>query len=96
MKKGRKNLFIGMGTILIVALLYGGAFSSDDRIMVIGTVNADFQIQADNDRLFEIGDNEKGGELAQLVDKRVRVMGTVEEVDGQKVLMVISYEIIGE
>ena len=66
------------------------------RMIIIGTVNSDFQIVTDNNQVYEIGDNEKGDELAKLVDKKVSAMGIVEEADGEKVLLVISYEVIEE
>ena len=95
MKKNTRTLFIGLCVVLMMALFSGVAISQD-RVVVIGTVNADFQIVADNDQVFEIGDNEKGEELIGLVDKRLRATGTVEEEDGKKVLTVISYEVIDE
>ena len=77
----------------MVAFLSGLAIS-EDRIVVTGTVNSDYQIVADNEQVFEIADNEIGDELAKLVNKKVKATGTVEEADGQKMLMVISYEVI--
>jgi hypothetical protein len=51
---------------------------------------------ADNDQVYEIGDTEEGEELAQLVDRRVIVVGTVIEEEDTKVVMVTSYEVTKE
>jgi hypothetical protein len=44
--------------------------------------------------VYEVADNEKGGELLELVDKKVEATGTVEERDGKKVITVTDYQVI--
>ena len=95
MKKNKKFLFVGFLAMLMFALLCGPAISSE-TVIIVGTVNDNYEIVTDNDQVYEIGDNEKGEELIELVDKRVRVTGTVEELEGSKVITIISYEIIEE
>ncbi|NQT56283.1 MAG: hypothetical protein HQ551_08650 [Desulfobacteraceae bacterium] len=95
MKTNKKFLFVGFLAILMIAWLSGLAISQN-RVVIIGTVNADLQIIADNDQVYEIGDTEKGEELSGLVDEKVKVTGTVEEYDGAKVITVTSYEVIKE
>jgi len=92
----KRNLFIGLCAMLIVALLSGAAISAKS-VTIVGTVHDDYQIVADNGQVYEIGDNEKGTEVTQLDGKRVKVTGTIEETDQEeKVIMVTSYEVIGE
>ena len=95
MEKNKRIFFIGLCAILMVVLLCGPVIS-DESIVIIGTVNEYSQIVADNDQVYEIGDTEKGEELAQLVDRRVIVTGTVIEEEDTKVVMVTSYEVTKE
>ena len=95
MEKNKKVFFVGLCAILMIVLLCGPAIS-DESIVIIGTINEYSQIVADNDQVYEIGDTEKGEELAQLVDRRVRVTGTVIEEEDTKVIMVTSYEVTKE
>jgi hypothetical protein len=93
MKKTQRNLLVGIFIIIAVAFMAGVAIS-DKPIVVTGTVNAFEQIVDDNEQAYEIGDTEKGMELSELIDAKVRVTGTVLENDDEKVIMVISYEVI--
>jgi hypothetical protein len=43
-----------------------------------------------------VADTEKGVEVVDLVGKKVKVTGTIEEEDGKKVITVTSHEIIEE
>ena len=81
--------------MLMVVLLCGPVIS-DESIVIIGTVNEYSQIVADNDQVYEIGDTEEGYKLAELVDRRVIVTGTVIEEEDTKVVMVTSYEVTTE
>ena len=95
MKKNKKYLFIGFLAMLMIAFLSGPAISADS-VTILGIVNASYQIVTDNDQVYEIAESEKGDELIELVDKKVKVTGTVEEDDGTKVITVTSYEVIEE
>ncbi|MCG2774690.1 MAG: porin [Desulfobacterales bacterium] len=95
MKKNKKYLFIGFLAMLMIAFLSGPAISADS-VTILGIVNASYQIVTDNDQVYEIAESEKGDELIELVDKKVKVKGTVEEDDGTKVITVTSYEVIEE
>ena len=95
MKKNKRYFLIGLCAVFMIVWLSGLAISQD-RVVIIGTVNADLQVIADNDQVYEIGDTEKGEELRGLVDEKVKVTGTVEEYDGAKVITVTSYEVIKE
>ena len=95
MKKNKRYFLIGLCAVFMIVWLSGLAISQD-RVVIIGTVNADLQVIADNDQVYEIGDTEKGEELSGLVDEKVKVTGTVEEYDGAKVITVTSYEVIKE
>ena len=95
MKTNKKFLFVGFLAILMIAFLSGPVISADS-VTIVGTINEDGQIVAGDDKVYEVGDNEKGDELVKLVGKKVKVTGTVEEDDGKKVITVTSYEVIEE
>lgn len=91
----KKYMFIGFLAMLMIAFLSGPAISANS-VTLVGTLNTDGQIVTDNNQIYEIGENKKGDELFELVDKKVKVTGTVAEENGTKVITVTSYEIIDE
>ena len=95
MKKNKKLLFVGLLAMLMIAFLAGPAISADS-VTIVGIVNDSYQIVTDNDQVYEIAEGEKGDELIEFVDKKVKVTGTVEEDDGAKLMTVTSYEVIEE
>ena len=62
----------------------------------MGTVNNSYQIVTDNDQVYHIAEGEKGDEVVDLIGKKVKVAGMVEEIDEDKIITVTSYEIIEE
>jgi len=95
MKKNKRFLLMGLCAMIIVAFITGVSISGQS-ITIVGTVNEDYQIVADNGQIYEVADTEKGVEVVDLVGKKVKVTGTVEEEDGKKVITITSYEVIGE
>jgi len=95
MKRNKKYLFAGLCAMIIVAFISGIAFSGETRT-ITGTVKDDYQIVADDGQVYEVGDTEKGDEVVDLVDKKVKVIGTVEESDGEKIINITSYEVLEE
>jgi hypothetical protein len=95
MKRNKKFLFVGLLAMLMIAFLAGPVISADSET-IVGIVNDSYQIVTDNDQVYEIAESEKGDELIELVDKKVKVKGTVEEDDGAKLMTVTSYEVIEE
>jgi len=95
MKKNKRFLFMGLCAIIIIAFLSGTAISGE-TMTITGTVNDNYQIVADDNQVYDVVDNEKGAEVVDLVGKKVKVTGTIEEEDGKKVITVTSHEIIEE
>ena len=95
MKKNKKFLFTGFLAMLMIAFLSGPAISADS-VTILGIVNSSYQIVTDNDQVYHIAEGEKGDEVIELVGKKVKVAGMVEEVDEGKIIVVTSYEIIEE
>ncbi|MFH1351679.1 MAG: hypothetical protein ABII26_12210 [Pseudomonadota bacterium] len=93
MKRIKIFLVLGLGVILITLLPLGIAIP-EGRITITGTINTDYQIVSENNHIYEIGDNDKGDELVRFVNKKVKVTGTLKELSGDKVILVISYEVL--
>ena len=95
MKKNNKLLFAGFVTMLMIAFLAGPAIS-EKSVTIVGIVNDSYQIVTDNDQVYEVAENEKGDEVIEFVEKKVKVTGTLEESEGAKIITVTSYEVIEE
>ena len=95
MKKNKKFLFAGFLAMLMIAFVSGPAISADS-VTILGIVNSSYQIVTDNDQVYHIAEGEKGDEVIELVGKKVKVAGMVEEVDEGKIIVVTSYEVIEE
>jgi hypothetical protein len=93
MKGNKKYLLVGLCALIIVVFLSGIAFSEEVKT-ITGKVNDSYQIVADDGRIYEIGITEKGDEVVELIDKRVKVTGIIEESEGEKIINITSYEVI--
>lgn len=98
MKKNKKFLFAGFLAMLMIAFLSGPAISANSVTVVgiVGIVTDFSEIVTDNDQVYDIGEGEKGDEVRQLVGKKVKVAGMVEEDDGAKLITVTAHEVIEE
>ena len=95
MKRDKKYLFVGLCVLIIAAFLSGTAISGK-TMTITGTVNDNYQIVADDGQVYEVADTEKGDEVVDLVGKKVKVTGTVEESDGEKIITITSLAVIEE
>jgi len=95
MKRNRKYWFVVVCAIIIVGLLSGATISAES-ITIIGTLNEDYQIVADDGQVFIVAEPEKVKELDEIINMKVKVTGTVEESEGLKIITITSYEVIGK
>ena len=95
MKRDKKYLFVGLCVLIIAAFLSGTAISGK-TMTITGTVNENYQIVADDGQVYEVADTEKGDEVVDLVGKKVKLTGTVEESDGEKIITITSLAVIEE
>jgi len=95
MKTNRKHLSEGFCALIIVSCLSGVAISGE-RITVTGTVNEDYQLVANDGRVYIVAEPEKVEGLDEIINKKVRVTGTVEESEGVKIITITSYEAVRE
>jgi hypothetical protein len=93
MKRNKKCLLAGFCVLVIVFFLSGVAFSEELKT-ITGKVNDSYQIVADDGRVYEIGITEKGDEVIDLVDKRVKATGALEESEGERIINITSYEVL--
>ena len=93
MKRTGRCLITGLCSIFVFFLLCAPLIAQD-KAVITGTVNESYQIEGDDGETYDIGENEKGDELGELIGEKVRVTGMVQEEDGLKTIMVISFEVI--
>ena len=93
MSKKTKKIVTGILIIGFIALLAGMAAAADE-VSITGTVNEDSQLVADSGTVYDIGDNEKGNEVMELVGKKVSVKGTVMEAEGTKIITITAFDVI--
>ena len=91
-----KNLKKLVSRILIIAFIavFAGIVAAEEEISITGTINDNMQLVADGGTTYDIGDNEKGNEVADLVGKKVSVKGTVMESEGTKIITITSFDVI--
>ena len=95
MKRKRDFALAGLCLMVIVALASGVAMAKG-TMTITGTVNDEYQIVTDDGQVYEVGQNEKGDEVVDLVDKRVKATGMIEESEGEKTINIVSYEVVEE
>jgi hypothetical protein len=95
MKRYKKYLLTGLCGIFTIALIFGVAFSGETKV-ITGTVNDDYEIVTDEGTAYTVEEGEIGDEVVELVGRKVKVTGTVEESEGEKMITVTSYVIIEE
>ena len=79
-----------MGFIALVA----GIVAAGEEVSITGTINEEMQLVSDSGIPYDIGDNEKGNEVMELVGKKVSVKGTVMEADGIKIISINAFDVI--
>ena len=93
MGRNGKKLVIGLLALAFVAFLAGPALSGG-TVTITGTVNEDYQIVTDDGKIYDVVDTEKGDEVTENVDKKVKATGTVEESEGKMMISITEYEIL--
>ena len=61
---------------------------------ITGTINEDNQIVTDDGKTYDVVDTEKGDEVVEMVDKKVKATGTVEESEGKMMISITAYEVL--
>jgi hypothetical protein len=92
-KRNIREALLGICTLLLVTSLSGITISAE-TVTVTGTVNTDYEIIADDGQVYEVTENLKGQEVVELIDRKVRVTGSVTVKGGIKKIRIDSYEVI--
>ena len=94
----KKNLKVSglLCCVLFILLVLTAPAAAGEQVTILGTVNAAYQIVTDDHQTYDVAESEKGDEVVEMIGRKVRVTGTVEEQDDEKVILVTSYEIIEE
>jgi hypothetical protein len=93
MSQNTKNMVLGFLIIGFITLLAGWVAAAEE-VSITGTINKDSQLVADSGTTYDIGDNEKGNDVMDLVGKKVSVKGTVMDADGTKIIMITTFNVI--
>ena len=93
MRRNGKKWVIGILALTLVAFFAGPALSGD-AMTITGTINEDNQIVTDDGKTYDVVDTEKGDEVVEMVDKKVKATGTVEESEGKLMISITAYEVI--
>ena len=83
---------MGICALFLVAIVSATALLAAE-VTITGTISEE-GIVADDGQVYEVADNEKGQEVMELVAKKVKATGTVEESEGKKVITVTAFEVI--
>jgi len=92
MKRNKKGLAIGICVLLLIAMVPATALLAAE-VTITGKIT-DEGIVADDGQVYAVAENDKGDEMMELVDKKVKATGTVAEKDGEKVITVTAFEVI--
>ena len=92
MERNKKFLAVGICALLLLGMLFATALLADE-VTITGTVSEE-GIVADDGQVYAVAENEKGDELMGLVNKKVRVTGTVEEREGKTVITVTGFKVV--
>ena len=93
----RKNVKKQLSGVLVVFAIFAfcGAAIGGQSMTIVGTINEDGVLVDQDGALYILGEDEKGGEVAENAGKKVEVKGTVEEDSaGTKTIAVESYKVM--
>jgi len=92
MKRSKKVWGIGICALLLVAMMAATALFAAE-VTITGKISEE-GIVADDGEVYAVAENDKGQEIMELVDKKVKATGTVEEKEGKKTITVTDFEVI--
>ncbi|PQP34644.1 hypothetical protein C6A37_06720 [Desulfobacteraceae bacterium SEEP-SAG9] len=94
MKTKRFFMEILLILIILAAFPFG---SSAEEVTIVCEVNDSYQLVGEDGQIYEVAVNEIGNEVVQkLISQIVKVTGTVKEKEGEKIITILSYEVLAE
>jgi uncharacterized membrane protein len=104
MERNRKFSILALCAFVCLSLLYAVAVPTAAEESITGTVYADdwdekgnvvlVVIETADGGLYYVSEDAKGKELLKLVDKNVKATGVIQDSGGEKIITVVSYEIM--
>jgi len=94
--KNRSKIIYIVASLLILSGMLAGVSSAAKSVTLVGYVTDQYQIVDDEGTVYEIADSEKGEEAAELVDRKLRVTGSLMDADGTPIIEIIMYEVIDD
>ncbi len=92
----KKRIIAGGLSIFIILLALSTVAMASD-VTIIGEVNDSYQIVAQDGKVYEVADTEKGNDLVEnQIGQKVKVTGTLMEEGEYTVIFVKDYEILAE
>ena len=91
--KQYKKTFAGILGVLLVAFICSMAIAADQQT-ISGEINDDGQLLADDGKIYDLGESEKGLALAEMTGKKVSVTGAVSESEGTMKIDVVDYKVM--
>ena len=95
MRKNFRGFIVGVLTGLLITSLYGIAAPAQ-MVTITGSVNTDYEIVSDDGQVYEVVENLKGKEVIELIDRKVRVTGSVTNQGKVKKIRIDSYEVLDQ
>jgi hypothetical protein len=92
----RKNALLLISVLLCTVAFLTTAVIAAGEMTITGTVNKDHQIVTDDGKAYDLAQSEQGTQVRELVGKKVKVTGAVEESKGKMTINVTGYELLIE
>ena len=82
--------------IMLAAIFLLASPTMAERLTLVGEVNDNHQIVADNE-IYDVDDNAMGDDLVlNYIAQKVKVVGQLRESEESKIIIVESFEVVGE
>jgi hypothetical protein len=89
-----KGMVVVVSVLAMVVILVSGMAFAGDTVSLVGEINDDFQIVTDNGETYEVMMSDQGIDLIDHAGERVRVTGEIIEEGEDRVIDVLSYEVL--
>jgi hypothetical protein len=89
-----KNVSKTLAVFILALSVIFGSIPAMANTTITGEVDSANEIITADGIVYIIADTEKGGELASMVGETVKVTGTVQEVEGAKVITIDSFSVV--
>jgi hypothetical protein len=89
-----KNVVKTLAVAALALFVLFAALPAMAGTTITGEVGYANELISEDGTVYSIADTEKGDELSAMVGETVQVTGTVEEDDGEKIILVDSFTVV--